>query len=370
MTNDPVKLVMLGAAPGTRGGTSSAVEAYRADGLFRRWPSEYVATFSDGGPAENAALAWHATRRLGVLLGRSPRAVVHAHVAPREGLWRQCAFVGAALALRRPVVTQLHGGGYEAWFDACSTPARATIGSVLARSACVIVPCESLQAWVRSVTRAAPVALVPHPVAMPATAAPLAGRPNVVLFLGRLEREKGILDLLDAVAAVRAAVPDLRLVCAGGGDREPIERHAETLGIRDAVKFVGWVGPSGKRALLESATVYALPSYCDGLPASLLEAMAAGVPVVASAVGGIPEAVVDGASGFLIAPGDSAALARHLRRLLLDRTLAARVGAAARETVRARYAADRAVAQLEEVYRAVGGAAERPSPPVEMRKAA
>jgi glycosyltransferase involved in cell wall biosynthesis len=97
--------------------------------------------------------------------------------------------------------------------------------------------------------------------------------------------------------------------------------------------------------------------------------MAAGVPPVASAVGGVPEAIADGVSGFLVAPGDSAALARHLRRLLLDRALASRIGAAARETVRARYAADRAIAQLEEVYRAVGAASERPAP-MEMRKAA
>src|SRR5205823_160349 len=83
------------------------------------------------------------------------------------------------------------------------------------------------------------------------------------------------------------------------------------LGIADAVKFTGWVGPSGKRALLESAAVFALPSYDEALPLSLLEAMSAGVPAVVSPVGGIPEVVVDGVSGLLVAPGDVATLERR-----------------------------------------------------------
>ena len=175
-----------------------------------------------------------------------------------------------------------------------------------------------------------------------------------MLFLGRLSAAKGIFDLLEAIAALRAAVPDVRLVCAGDGDRAAVARHAERLGIADAVKFTGWVGPSGKRALLESAAVFALPSYAEGLPVGLLEAMAAGVAVVAAPVGGVPEALVDGVSGFFAAPGDRATLTRLLRKLLLDKPLAARIGAAARESVRLRFAPERALARLEEIYADAG----------------
>jgi glycosyltransferase involved in cell wall biosynthesis len=82
--------------------------------------------------------------------------------------------------------------------------------------------------------------------------------------------------------------------------------------------------------------------------------MAAGVPVVASAVGGIPEVITDGVSGLLVAPGDKATLERHLRRLLTDRELAWRVGTTARETARLRFAPERAFARLEEIYGALG----------------
>lgn len=369
--SESATLVMLGAAAETRGSVAAAVQACRADGLFRRWPLEYVATTSALGAADNAALLWRAVRRYGELLGRHRRAVVHAHFTARAGFWRQGAFAAIALAMGRPLIVQLHGGGYESFHDRCGSPGRVAIRTLLERAAAIVVPCESLRSWVRRLARHANVVCIPAPVSVAPAPPELAGRPNVILSLARLERDKGIFDLLDAVAAVRAAVADVRLVCAGEGDREAVAAHAERLGIRDAVKFVGWVGPSGKRALLESAAVLALPSYSEGLPASLLEAMAAGVPVVASTVGGIPEIVSDGTTGLLAAPGDQAALARHLRKLLLDRALAGRLGAAGREAVRLRHCAERVVPQLEHLYRMLGvGALADRAGPVELRKAA
>jgi glycosyltransferase involved in cell wall biosynthesis len=162
-------------------------------------------------------------------------------------------------------------------------------------------------------------------------------------------------------------------VCAGDGQRIAVARFAEHLGIADAIKFTGWVGPSGKRALLETAAVFALPSYDEALPIGLCEAMAAGVPAVVSPVGGIPEVVTDGVSGFLVAPGDKATLERQLRSLLTDRALAARLGAAARETARLRFSPERSIARLEEIYGALGLSAlqgGRQDPVPELRKAA
>jgi glycosyltransferase involved in cell wall biosynthesis len=354
------RLLMLGAAPETRGSIAAVVDAYRAHGLFARWPIDYIATHDDGGLARNAALALKAMQRLLALFAQHRRVALHVHTEA-GALWRDAALIAPALAARAPVILHLHGAGYESWYDRADSAARAVIRLVLTQAACVAAPSESLSQWARGVTRkSAHVVCLPSPVA---GHVPLEGsRPNLVLFLGRMEPAKGIFDLLDAISALRAAVPDVRLVCAGDGDRLAVARYAESIGIADAVKFTGWVGPSGKRALLESAAVFAMPSYDAALPISLLEAMAAGVPVVASAVGGIPEVVVDGVSGFLVAPGDRTALERQLRRLLLEPALGARIAAAARESARLRFAPERALPKLEEIYAAVGLAAESGAP--------
>jgi glycosyltransferase involved in cell wall biosynthesis len=346
------RLVMFGAASETRGAIAAVVDAYRAHGLFKRWPVEYLAIHGDGGVRQSAAYVLRALHRFGVLLARHRRMAVHLHTT-RGSFWRDTVFIAAALAARCPLMLQLHGGGFERFYEGLSVPVRAVMRALLGQVACVIVPTESLRTWVRSVSRNAHVVCLPNPVTQ--APAPKAGaRANLVLFLGRLVPEKGLFDLLEAVSALRPAVPDVRLVCAGDGDRIAVASYAERLGIADAVKFTGWVGPSGKRALLESAAVFALPSYDEALPIGMLEAMSAGVPVIATPVGGIPEAVVDGVSGYLVAPGDTANLQRLLRKLLLDRRLGAEIGAAGRESARLRFSPERAVPRLEELYAAVG----------------
>jgi glycosyltransferase involved in cell wall biosynthesis len=345
------RLIMMGAAPETRDSIAALVEAYRAAGLFKRWPIDYVPTHCGGGALASAPMALRAARDLVAAIARHDRVALHVHSAAGPGFWRDAALMATAHAARCPVILHLHGGGFDRFHDACGTARRIAIRTLLERASVVAVASEWLRSWIRSVSRGANVVCVPYPVVMPARGDP---RPNLVLFLGRLAAEKGIYDLLQAISALRDAVPDVRLVCAGDGDRIGVAREAERLGIADAVKFTGWVGPSGKRALLENAAVFALPSYSEGMPMSLLEAMAAGVPAVATPVGGIPEVVVDGVSGFLAAPGDAATLTRLLRRLLLDHKLRAGIGAAGRETVRLRFAPERALPRLEAIYAEVG----------------
>jgi glycosyltransferase involved in cell wall biosynthesis len=362
---------MLGAAPETRGSISTVVETYRAQGLFRRWPITYVATHGAGPTAHRASLALKGAGEFTSLLAQHRRVALHVHSMAYASFWRDSAYMCAAVAARCPVLLHLHGGDFDRFYDASSAPSRGAIRYFLEHAAHVVSPSQRIVSWVRSVAGAAQVSCLPNPVAIPAVAE--TERPNLILFLGALAAEKGIFDLLEAVSQLRSAIPDVRLVCAGEGDRAAVARYAERLGIADAVKFTGWVGPSGKRSLLETAAVFALPSYSEGLPVSLLEAMAAGLPAVASPVGGIPEVVVDGVSGFLAAPGDIATLTRLLRKVLLNRKLAATVGAAGRETVRLRYAPERALARLEEFYTDLGlRSLADPARPVEadLRKAA
>jgi glycosyltransferase involved in cell wall biosynthesis len=332
---------MLGAAPGTRGAVAEVVEAYRAQGLFRRWPIDYL-------PLTLASL-----RKFAGLILRERALAVHLHVSADRGLWRDALFMALARAARCPVILQLHGSALQRLYDESSRALRGVIRFCLEQAACIVVPCESQRAWLHGVTRRIQVAVVPYPVT-PVQAPPDACRGRLVLFLGPLEAGKGVFDLLEALCALRPAVPDLRVFFAGEGDRAAVRRYAERLGLADAVKFTGWVGPSGKRALFESAAAFALPSYDEVMPLGLLEAMAAGVPVVACAVGGIPEAVADGVTGFLAAPGDIATLERQLKKLLSDPALGARIGAAARESVRLRCAPERAMLRMEEVYAALG----------------
>lgn len=170
-------------------------------------------------------------------------------------------------------------------------------------------------------------------------AEPPAGPPRV-LFLGRLGDQKRVDVLLDALHLVRRALPEVELDVAGDGPlMQALQVHAERLGLRRAARFLG--RQEDVLPLLGAAHVLALPSEVEGTSNALLEAMASGLPVVATQVGGTQELVRDEVEGLLVPPGDAPALAAALERVLRDPALGLRLGRAGRARVEAEYDLER-----------------------------
>jgi glycosyltransferase involved in cell wall biosynthesis len=187
----------------------------------------------------------------------------------------------------------------------------------------------------------------------------------VVLLVSRLVPRKGIEDFLEAVARLAGGEPQARFAIAGDeadgtGYRSALERYAMQLGLGSRVRFLG--ARRDVPALLGQASVSVLPSLSEGLSNVLLESMAAGVPVVATRVGGAPEVIDDGRTGLLVPAGRPGELARAILRLLEHPELAARLGLAGRQTVRTRYSLDGMVAATEAHYLELLRASRR-SPP-------
>jgi glycosyltransferase involved in cell wall biosynthesis len=157
---------------------------------------------------------------------------------------------------------------------------------------------------------------------------------QTILTVGRLTRVKGHDILINTFAQIREYFPGLNLVIAGDGEaRRELEKLARKLGVEKEVEFTGFVSKERLRALLHRATVFALPSRSEGMPLALLEAMAAGVPSIATCVGGVPDVVSSGA-GILVPPNNPGALAEGLARVLSDATLARRLGSGGRARAR------------------------------------
>ncbi|MBL7199911.1 MAG: glycosyltransferase [Anaerolineae bacterium] len=171
----------------------------------------------------------------------------------------------------------------------------------------------------------------------------------VVGTVARLGPEKGHAYLLEAAAEVLKQVLQTRLLLVGDGPmRSQLEGRAKALGVADSIVFAGL--RHDVPTILSLFDLFVLPSLWEGLPMAVLEAMAAGLPVVATAVGGTPEVVVDGVTGLLVPPGDPDALAEAIFRLLRDPDLRQRMGQAGRERVVERFSAERMVERTEQLY--------------------
>jgi glycosyltransferase involved in cell wall biosynthesis len=176
---------------------------------------------------------------------------------------------------------------------------------------------------------------------------PTAGPIPVIGVLTRLVPGKGLDDLLQAAQLLLTTGP-YRFVIGGDGPLlERLKLRAQSLGIAEQVEFLGFV--TDEVAFLRQIDVYVLPSYKEGLPYGVLEAIAAGRPVVATAVGGLPEVVTDGVNGRLVVPGNVSALANALREVTEERQLR-HMSENARQLVTARFTLDRMIRQVEQLY--------------------
>lgn len=353
-SRNPTQIVMLGTDVETRGGISAVVASYHAHGLFQRWPIAYIATHRDGSKLVKLAIAIQAFFVLLYRIVRHPHSVMHVHAASRASFWRKTVFMAVAMLVGWRVVFHLHGGGFARFYkDECGPFAQAAIRFFLDRAAWIVVVSETWKEWAHGVTSNRRIACIPNPVSLPGAVSD-AREPGLVVFAGRCEASKGIFDLLEAAGVLRAQVAGLRIECAGDGDLGKVQRYAASMNLGARVTMRGWLGKEASEVLLARAAVFVLPSYAEGLPMSVLEAMAAGCPVVATRVGGIPDLVTDGVDGLLVPPGDPRALAAALQRVLRDRDFAQRLGNAARQTIAKRFTAERSLERLEQIYAGLG----------------
>jgi len=190
----------------------------------------------------------------------------------------------------------------------------------------------------------------------------LRGRP-LVGVVARLQPEKGVEVLLRAASRIVDGLPECAFVVVGDGPlRATLEAQAARLGLGDHVHFLGFRPDA--RALLSLLDVLVAPSVSEGAPLVILEAMAAGVPVVASSVGGIPDQIRHEEEGLLVPPGNHAALAAAVLCLLEDPALARRYGEAGRRKVEQEFRYEEMVEQIEGIYRRVSLRHRPPSCPV------
>jgi len=269
-------------------------------------------------------------------IARTQPHLVHIHTSDGAGFWEKAALAEIAHAARRPVFLHLHGGDFERFLTNLS-PVRARLASrVLGRASRVLILAEG---WRPLLERFAPperIALLPNAIHTAEFAPPSAppDHRTRLLFLGMLSERKGLDDFRTALQQLsRDGTLNFEVDIVGGEEVPGARAHYETsfqeAGLSRWVHFHGPTFGEDKRRFLHHAHVFVLPSRAESFGIANLEAMAAGLAVVSTRTGAIPEYLTDGLHGLLVAPGDATALAGAIARLVADPELRLRLGAAA-----------------------------------------
>jgi glycosyltransferase involved in cell wall biosynthesis len=283
--------------------------------------------------------------------------IVHLNTSlnPRA-YWRDLAYLFVAKALGGRVLYQVHGGRLPRVFFAGSGLLTGFLRWTLRIPDLVVVLAQSELEAYREFLPGQQVVALPNgidcrPFGVVPTVRSSPHRPLKLVYFGRVAREKGLYESLQGMRLAHELGVDARLVIAGSGAEEGrLKRYAQALGMASRVTFAGPVFGADKVKLFAGADVMLLPSYSEGLPYALLEGMAAGIPVIATPVGAIPDVVSEGIHGLLVPPRDGKAIAEALAMLAGDRERLSWMSRACRRRIRAAFSIERLATEFAQQY--------------------
>lgn len=334
-----LRVLTIGPAPlspDSRGGMATVLTLMEAH-PDPRIAIRVVPTYADRGLVRRTLLGVRGMLLASALVLGGRVDVLHVHLAHGGSVVRKSLPLAAARLRGVPTVVHEHSYDFAGWFDGLPSWGRALVRRGVAADVWLVLADRHVADFgdrLRMDRRH--VRVLHNPVVLPGTPAGESGAERAdervqAVSLGRLGHRKGSYDVVAAVALLPDDVRSrVRVVLAGDGEIDEVRQAICAAGVDDVVEVRGWQEPHERDALTRESQVFLLPSYEEGLPMAMLEAMAQGLAPVVSPVGGIPDVVRDGVEGLLVEPGDVAGLARAMGRLVGDDALRARVGDAAR----------------------------------------
>lgn len=272
----------------------------------------------------NVLLAIYAIiKTLFILLIDGRIKILHIHTASYNSFWRSSWFLSIGKIFHKKVILHIHGGGFKEFYY--SKPER--ISKILNRSDCIITLSESWQKFFSKISSCKDIEIVNNIVPEPMQMNIAKDQKLHLLFLGTITKAKGIFDLIQIFIQNREQYQDRVVLHIGGnGEVDKLKSLIKENGLESLVIYEGWISGDQKIELLNLSDVFILPSYTEGLPVSILEAMTYKLPILSTPVGGIPEVVQDKENGILFNPGDMASIVAAVNYLLDNKYIARTMG--------------------------------------------
>lgn len=281
--------------------------------------------------------------------------IIHIHGASYGSFYRKLLiFTIAKFLYGKRIIYHIHGGEYHLFYKNSKKVLKKLIRYFISNAHFVITLSESWEIYFKENFKPRLIEILPNIIDYPVQIIPKSGSgPVSLVFLGRIGQRKGIYDVLKLLQQYKSEYFDKIIFTIGGdGETRYIEQLIDSYKISGFVNFIGWVDEKQKKEILGNSDIYLLPSYNEGLPISILEAMSYGMAIISTNVGGISEIVKDHENGILITPGDTGELKDAIDFFIQNRELIYKYGAVSRQKVRP-YLPESVIPRLINIYESV-----------------
>ncbi len=344
-----MKVLMIGAGRDVRGGVSSVVNSYYDAGLDKLCELTYLPTMEDGSKLKKLLVAARARVRFEKLVKETD--ILHVHMSSDNSFYRKAVFIRKAYKEKKKIIIHMHGSTFDTFYkERCDEKQKKEVRDIFAMADKVIALSEDWKEFLAQyICKEEKIQVIYNAVKIPEPYEKDYSNQKM-LFLGRLGQRKGTYDLIEALSDIFQKFPDAHMYFGGDGEREQAEALCREKGIADKVTFLGWVRDTEKEKYLKECSIYVLPTYHEGMPMSVLEAMAYGMAVVSTYVGGIPHIITDGENGLLCEAGNVDLLEWKLIELLGNAEICDGIGRKAFQTTKKNFDMGQNIKKILEIY--------------------
>lgn len=335
------KILMIG--PDCQGGISSVINMYKFFGLDAIYMTSYTKN----------NIFWQIfiyssfiCKYIFTLLTNYNIKIVHIHSASYGSFLRKSFVLKIAKLFGKKAIFHIHGAEFDLFYQKFPDFFKKYITNILNNADTLIVLSKQWREKISKISSNKNVKILYNPTVIkelnhvPSDTARF-------LFMGRIEKRKGVYEIIESGKYVK---DNVIINLYGDGNTTEFERIIKENNLEDKIKIKGWISGDKKDEIYYTSDALLLPSFNEGLPMSILEAMAYGLPVISTPVGGISEAVEDGLNGFLVSPGNAGALAEKINLLANDKALREKMGMESYRLAKEKFDINVIIKQLREIY--------------------
>lgn len=351
MGNSRIQVLMCCSDINTfKGGMVTVVKNYLNSDEWKKSDITFVATHIEGTRFEKSIYFFQACIHITYLLICGKIDVAHLHMAERGSFYRKAILEKLCHLFHVPVILHHHSAEFDDFYQKLSYKKRKFVKKILEGAELNLVLSSQLAEKYREKAPCAKIEVLYNAVKVQEMN-PYSTDASAILLLGRLGQRKGTYDFLRALKKVRDEIPEeTKCYLCGDGDLEQVNLLIKELGLEHRIAYVGWTDGKEKEVILQKAAIHILPSYREGLPMSILETMAKGIPNISTNIASVPEVIINEENGFLIEPGDINALADKILILLKNKKLRVHFSNTSFSMIHSKFTISKNIGALEEYY--------------------
>lgn len=350
------KVCMIVQDKMVKGGIAAVISGYYGSALEKEYDIIYVESYKDGGKIAKLIKGvmgyFHFAK---VLLVDQPN-IVHIHSSFGPSFYRKLPFIYMASWAHKPIVNHIHGADFDEFYLRARSKKKRLIRKVYNKCTKLIALSAEWKERLSQIVPTEKIIIIENysVLHVDALKTRLSRKSNnIILFLGEIGKRKGCYDIPAVISEVVRREPSVKFILAGAGshnDELAVRNLLEEKGVINNVLFPGWVRGIEKDKLLREADVFFLPSYNEGMPMSVLDAMGYGLPIVSTNVGGIPKIVHNGENGFCCETGDIVGFSEAILKLLEDERIRSIQGKCSVQIIQEKYSLEAHIGQLKQLY--------------------